>query len=148
VAVVGVFAQAHIGDEHQVELGCLEGPQGLGHDALGVVSATANRVLVGGYAKEDDGRNAQARHLPALLHQLIDGELAIARHGGDFAAHPRARTDEERQDQILAPQVGLADHLAQKRVGTQAAGPERPHCQGGLFHGIHLLDFGLKRPGG
>ena len=57
VAVVHVLAQTDVGDHDELGHLVLDRPDGELHDALGIVGAAGRRVLVGGDAEQQDGRD-------------------------------------------------------------------------------------------
>src|SRR5260370_41635432 len=59
--------------------------------------------------------------LRALFHQLIDGELAVPRHGADFTPHAFTGTGEQREDEIGRFELSLANEIAQGLGGAQPA---------------------------
>ncbi len=83
-----------------------------------------------------------ALHFGALLHQLVDGQLVIARHGADFAPHAFAGADEQRQDELRRMEMGFAHQAAHGFGGAQAA-----QAYGGKGHhtGLYLRSRGQIR---
>src|SRR5439155_22682636 len=51
----------------------------------------------------------------AFLEQLVDGEPELARHGRDRLADAAAVEGEERVDEVVRPERGLAHHLPHQR---------------------------------
>ena len=80
VAVVGVLAQADVGDHHQVGHRLLDRPHRLRHDAVVAIRLRAGGVLLLGNAEQDHRRNAEVAHRPALLDGAVDRQLRDARH--------------------------------------------------------------------
>ncbi len=97
----------------------------LGHDPLRIVVVAARRVLVLGDAEEDDGRDAQGGDLARLSRQQVDGQLGLAGHRLDGNPLALAVAHEEREDEVLRRERGLAHHRAQ--AGRQ---PEAPRPGG------------------
>ena len=62
-------------------------------------------------------------NLFALLDELVNGELVVAGHRGDFAADSFARAHEERKNELRRVEAGLADQRAHGLGRTQ---PSRP----------------------
>ena len=121
VAVVGVLAQADVGDHHQVGQRLLDRAHRARHDAVVAVRLRAGRVLLLRNAEQDHRRDAEIAHRAALLHRLVDRQLRDARHRADRLRHPRARHDEQRQDELVDAQPRLAHHAAQRLVAPQPA---------------------------
>jgi hypothetical protein len=113
-------------------LHCLQGSL---HDAVLGVGARGGLVLRLRNTEENDGGNTQAVNLPALFNQLVDREVEDAGHGGDFLAHAFARHHEQRVDQALHAQAGLAHEPPQRFRLPQ---PPQP-CLGEGHR--HLLSF-------
>ena len=60
-------------------------------------------------------------HFLALLDDLVDRHLVVARHGADLAADALARADEQRQDELRRVEARLAHQAAHGFGGAQAA---------------------------
>ena len=131
VAVVHVLAEADVGDDHEVGELVLDGAHGHLHDALGVVGAGRRRVLVRGDAEQQDRRDAELDDLAHLAEQVADGELEAPGHRGDGVLDVLAGDHEERVDEIVDRERGLAEHVADGRRATQA-----PHAVAGVVHGV------------
>lgn len=91
----------------------LEGANRLLHDAVFVISAGGPFVFVPGNPEQDDAADPEARALLALLHQLVDGELEVARHRVDGLADAFALHGEQRQNEIVRGKRSLANEAAQ-----------------------------------
>ena len=112
MAVIGVFAQTHIGDDEQIQRLVLDGANRLGNDAMGVVSAAAYGVFALGYAEKNHRRDPEIDDLATLLHEHVHRHLIGSRHGGDLPAHSRAGTREQGQDQVVRSEPAFANHPA------------------------------------
>ena len=92
MAVRGVLAQAHVGDQHQLGHGKPNGAQRHLHDALVVVGRGCRLVLVIRQPEQDHGRYAGRMHVRGLLDQRLDRvmELPLQRldRGGWAASGP------------------------------------------------------------
>src|SRR5438132_756498 len=86
------------------------------------VESAASGVLFCGQAEQEHGGDAHGRRVLALLQQLVHREAALPRHGADGLAHSAAMGHEERVDEIIHLEVGLADHLAQERQLAETTG--------------------------
>ena len=122
MAVARVLAEAHVGDDEEVGNRVLHGADRLLDDAVLGVRLAAAGVLFCGQAEEEHGGDAHGRRVLALLQQLIHREAALPRHGADGLAHSAAMGHEERVDEIIHLEVGLADHLAQERQLAETTG--------------------------
>ena len=122
MAVAGVFAEADVGDEHELLGGCglLEGAQSLLHDAVVVPRAGALLVLGFGQAKKQQAAESEASGFFGFAHGFVDGEIEDAGHGADGAAHALAGTEKERVDQVAGIKRGLANQGAKRLCATQA----------------------------
>ncbi|GIV82293.1 MAG: hypothetical protein KatS3mg051_1647 [Anaerolineae bacterium] len=63
VPVIGVFAQAHIGDDQHIGVDVLDGADCLLHDAFAGEILCPLRVLVSGQAEQDHRGDVQRRDL-------------------------------------------------------------------------------------
>ena len=94
VAVIGVLAQTHVGDDEKIRQGVLQRTDRALDDAVVVEVLVANRIL-GGRDAEEQHRGDPCRRRPArFLDRLIDGELADPRHRRDRITHVFAMDDE------------------------------------------------------
>ncbi len=136
VAVVGVLAHADVGHHDEPGDRLLERPDRPRDDAVLVVGAGADRVLVLGDAEEDD--RADARLVPGLRlgHELVHRELEDARHGLHRVPHALAREDEERPDEVVRGEGRLADEAAERLGAAHAAGAILGEGHGGFSSAI------------
>ena len=100
VAVVGVLAQAHVGDHEQVGVRGLDRARRELDDALVVPGARAHLVLGRREAEEQHGRDPELRRRTGLLDRVVDREVVDARHRGDRRAPFAPRDDEHRRDEV------------------------------------------------
>ena len=133
VAVARVLAQAHVGDHQQVRDGVLHRADRLLHDAVLGVGLRAARVLVGGHAEQQHGRDAHAGGVLALLDQLVDREAVLAGHRADRLAHAAAvrrrtagRRSRRRPARSRAPSCAAAPSRAAAGDGTSDAASHAP----------------------
>src|SRR5206468_501015 len=96
------------------------------HDAVLGVRLRAARILLGRQAEQEDAGDPHARDVLHVLHHLVDREPELAGHRADGLAHAAAVDDEERIDEVVDRQRGLADQLAQQRLLAQTSRTE--HC--------------------
>ncbi len=82
VAMVGVLAQAHVGDDGERGLALLGKGHGLLHDAVFGIGLRATLVFEGRQPEQEDGGNALARHLVEHRPELVEGVVEHAGHGG------------------------------------------------------------------
>ena len=112
MAVAGVLAVADVGHDQQFRNLAAQCPDSLLHDAVIVVGAGGDFVLRFRQSEEDYAADAERLHLGAFLHQLVDRELVIIRHGADLAADAFARANEERQNELLRIEARFAHEIA------------------------------------
>src|SRR5437867_1091155 len=82
----------------------------------------APRVLLLGNPEQQDRRDAHGGGVLAFLEQLVDGEPELARHGRDRLADAAAVESEERVDEVVRPERGLAHHLPDQRRLSKPTG--------------------------
>ena len=133
VAVVGVLAQAGVGDHQQVRGLVLDGPYGFLHHAAVGVSFRAYRILGLGDAKQDHARDAQAPDDLGLPGRAVHRELRDAGHGGDGLLLVPPRADEQRIDEVPRTQRGLAHEIAQQAGPSKSSWPGYGKCHGCLL---------------
>jgi hypothetical protein len=102
VTVIGVLAEADVGDHAQLGDGLLHRGHAALDDSIRRVGAGAARVLRRGNAEEDHARDAEVMDELHLVHQLIHAQTEDAGHGGHRLAHPAPFHHEERQYEIVA----------------------------------------------
>ena len=119
--VIGILAEADIGNDHQVGEPFLDRAHRFLNDAVLGVGTRSQGVLLVGEPEQDDGWNM---HIGGGLHrvdQVIEGLLIVSRHRGDRVADVFALHREEGQDEIAGRQFGFADHAAQGFIPAHAA---------------------------
>ena len=112
VAVVGVLAEADVGDHGQAGHLRLDRGDGLLHGAVGAPGAAALSVLVVGQAEQQHRGHAQFMKGARLFDGAVDGHAADAGHRLDRLAARLAEQHEERLDQVLGRKAGLAHEVA------------------------------------
>ena len=118
VAVRGVLAQAHVGDDQQLLAGGADRADRLLHDAVVGVALGAHRVLGRGQAEEDHPADPQLLDLLGLARHLVDREVEAAGQRRDLAAQPLAGGHEERVDRGWP---GRASSRAPSRAAARSA---------------------------
>ena len=121
VAVVGVLAEADVGEDEQLGVRRLDRARGELDRAVVVPGAGAVGVLLGGDAEEQDGRDAERVGGAGLLHDRGDAVAVDAGHRGDRRAPLQPVLDEQRQHEVRRRQRGLAHEVAQRAGAAQAA---------------------------
>ena len=101
VAVVGVLAEAQVGDHQQPGRLPLGDPDRLLDDPVVARGGRAARVLVLRDAEEEDRRDAQLGHLGDRLAEPVERELVLAGHRRDLPPQVLAVVDEQRIDQVV-----------------------------------------------
>ena len=139
VAVVGVLAEADVGDEDEgVEArDCLEGAESLLDDALLGIGSGGVGIFFGGKAEEEQAAEAESGAGFGFFDGFVDGEIEDAGHGGDFLADAFAGTDKERVDEGGRGEMGFADEGAQRRSAAETA-----HAGDGEVHKGRVLGSG------
>ena len=97
-----------------------------------------HRVLLLRQPKQHDGGDAELGNRLGLARKLVDGEMELSRQRRDLAAYPFARAHEERKNQVVDQERGLANHSTQVFGAAQSPGPvfwER-HASGLLWVSI------------
>ena len=100
VTVVGVFAEADIGDHKQLGYGSFDRPYRLLDDALVRHRIAAEPVLDFGNAKQQDATQAELLALGRSLNQPIDRNLVLSRHRRDFLLDSLAAANKHRLNQV------------------------------------------------
>jgi hypothetical protein len=114
VAVVGVLAQAEVGDQGDLVAEVAgEGLEGPLHDPLGRPCLGALGVLGRRHAEQQQRRDTQRGQLGGLLPQAVEGVLVVAWHRGDRDRLADALLDEQGSDQVAPGHLGLAGQVAQ-----------------------------------
>ena len=120
---LGVFAQANVGNHHQLQLRPSNRlDRALHHPGRRRKPPTA-LILVLRNAEQNHRRNAQRFHFPALLDNLVRRLLVHARHRADLFAHAAARAHKHRVHEAPRREPRLAHHAANRfACGAAAAG--------------------------
>ena len=139
MAVVGVLAEAEVGDDGGVGLGD-DAPRGLLNDAVLGPAPRTDGVLRLGDAEEDDCLDAGVGDLPHAVDRLVDRHTLVPRHRGDLDAFVRRRVHEHGRDEVLRREARLADEPPYP-VAPQAAGAL------GEVHGRASAAAGKSVPG-
>ena len=128
MAVVGVFAEADVGDHHQFRRRPLGPPHHARHQAVAVPGVAARGILVVRDAEQHQRLHPVARQALHHVLQLALGDARDAGHLGDRQGIVDAFLDEDRLDQVVGGDGGLA-HQAAQRLGlaqpAQTGGGER-----------------------
>ena len=125
MSVIGILAEAQVGDNEEVRRGFAEGADCPGNDAVGTEGFAPAGVFLLRNSEEDDSAEAQGRGLLGFFVEHVGRELEIPRHGFDFAAKAFAVADEEGEDEILGQKVCPPDEPPHARVR-----PQTPHPHG------------------
>ena len=113
VAVIGVFAEANVGDARAGPARPPSPPAPLAARCpLSQYESLPSAILLRGNAEQNHATQAQLAALPCLLGNQVDRKLAVPRHrsqsAGGFLAGPR----EQRQDKIAGREVRFTHQLA------------------------------------
>ncbi len=132
VAVVGVFAQAHVGDDDEVGHGRFNRPNRLLHNAVVGKVFQADGVFEGRDAEEDDGGDVQGNGRFRFAHRLGYRQLGDARHGGNGRTAV-AVPHKQRVNQIIRREMGFAHHAPQAGRRAQPARASGQVYKGSVF---------------
>ena len=122
VPVVGVLAQAQVGDHDQLGVRLLDRAGGELDDAvIVVIGAGALGVLVRGDPEQDHGGDAERGGAARLGHRLGDREPVDPRHRPDRLASLDALGHEQRVHEVGRGELRLAHEPAQLVRGPQPA---------------------------
>ncbi len=123
VAVAGVFAEADVGDEHELlrSGGLPDGAQTLLHDSVFVPGARGLLVFGVGQTEEQKAAQAEACGFFSFAYGFIHGEIEDAGHGADGVADALAGADEEWIDQVAGVERSFTDERAQRLSPSQPA---------------------------
>ena len=108
MAMRRVLAEADVGDQRERRLRLLQRADGELHDALGVIGARGGLVLVGGDPEQQHRRDAELRDRGRLLGEVRDRQALDAGHRLDRLPPVGSVRDEQRVDEMVGRQVGLA----------------------------------------
>ena len=120
MAVVGVFAEADVGDHQQVGRRLLGGADRLGMMPASLMASLPGGVLLRRDAEQQHAAQAQVGRLADLVGQQVGRELVVAGHGGDLLPEPLARPHKQRQHQLRRPKGRLPHEPADRRVQSQS----------------------------
>ncbi len=121
MAVIGVLAEADVGDDERDGRRALDRAHGGLHRRFRIVGERSDVVFGIGQAEQDDALHAVAAGRFHFLYGFVDREVVDARHRRHFATDTLASTDEQRQDEHVRGQTRLADEIAHRRGLPQAA---------------------------
>ncbi len=121
MAVVGIGAEADIGDDDDLREIRLDAPYRLLHDPVRRERFRRAGVFRLRQAEEQHARHARSHRLLDRVRQAIDGEMVDAGHRADLLAHIEAVRDEEGQDELRRMQPRLLHEAAERRRLPQAA---------------------------
>jgi hypothetical protein len=135
VAVVGVFAEADVGDHHQFGRRVLGSPHHARNEAVVVPRVAARGILVVRDAEQHQRLHSIARQALHRVLQLPLGDAGHSRHFRDRQGIVDAFLDEQRLDQVVGGDGGLAHQGAQcarltepaETGGGEQRGHEMPH---------------------
>src|SRR5439155_8425701 len=116
VAVRGVLAKTHVGEEEQVRETLAQRSQRLLDDAVLVPRARSLLVLRIWNSEEEHRLDAEARELLCLARKVVDREAAERRQP---LVHLARRPDEERKDEVVEIEASLAHQRAESSGSAQ-----------------------------
>ena len=98
MTMLGVFAQANVGNDNQLGIFFLNQLAGLLYRLVHIPAAAADSVLVGRYAEEQDCGNTQLYNLVNAFHNAVDGPVIVAGQRFNFMFNVFTGNDEKRID--------------------------------------------------
>ena len=132
MAVLHVFAQAHVGDDQQRRQFFFQQPHGLLDDAVLGIGAGGFRVFVVRNAEQQNRRNAERVGANGLAQQFIGRKLEHAGHGVDGAAEFFAGADEQRQHELRRRSNGFRPRAAATPATAAAGAGDKPEMSDGI----------------
>src|SRR2546427_573191 len=99
-----------------------------------LASSRASGVLVLGESEQQHGGNAHAGDVLGFLHELVDGEPALAGHRLDRLTHAAPVHGEHRVDEVVHAERRLADEPTEQAFFAKPSRAE--HC---MWHHSLLL---------
>ena len=123
VAVIGVFAEAQVGDHQELGRDSPGDPDRLLDDAVIARGGRAACVFVLRDSEQEDRRDAQLGRFGDRFAEPVERELVLAGHRRDFTPEVLAVIDEKRIDQVVDGKTRFADQVAQSRMTAEAAWP-------------------------
>ena len=98
MTMLGVFAQADVGNDNQFGIFCFNQLAGLLYRLVHIPAAAADSILVGRYAEEQYSGNTQLNNLVNTFHNAVDRPVVVAGQRFDFMFNVFAGNDEKRID--------------------------------------------------
>jgi hypothetical protein len=129
VAVARVLAEADVRHEDEVGHGDAQRADAALDDAVVVVRARGELVLLRRDPEEQDGREPEAPHLRRFLDEHVDGAAGDPRQSGQRLVDAFALADEHGVDEVAHVHAGLAHEGAQRARPAEA--PEPRDGEGG-----------------
>ena len=121
VAVVGVFAQADIGDHDEIELGFANAIDGTLDDAVLLQRTFATRILCFRQSEKDDAGNSEAFYSAAVFDDAVGGLLKDSWHRADFLANGSSRAHEHGIHKACGRETRFANETAKEFRFSQTA---------------------------
>src|SRR5579883_2408291 len=109
----GIFAEASIGDHHQVRLGFAQRANRLLDHTAVVPGFAADSIFTVRQTKQNDPWHPQLKCLFSLSYGFIDRQPVLPWHCRNRLPLPLPWTDKKRIDQVVARQPGLTHQPAQ-----------------------------------
>ena len=134
--VVGVLAQADVGDHRQLGCACADRAHAALHDAVVVPGARAVGVLAVGKTEQQHAGAACLGDAERLLGEQVGGQVALAGEARDRAVDPLALDDEQGLHEVGRVEARLADDPADRLAAAQSSeargrkGHQSPHGTG------------------
>ena len=124
MAVVGVLAQARIGDRHDRHIEIPDACERLLHDPVLARGGRSPRVFGLRQAEQDHATNTEIRQASRFLGREVRRHPEHAGHRFDRRPDARPGLDEQRGHQHGRIETGLTDQCPQGRRPSQSTWPE------------------------
>src|SRR4029077_7990538 len=117
--VVGVFAEANIRHNQQIQIGAANRLDRALHDTIRRIGFGAERIFFFRDAEQNNSRNAKLLHLAALLKKSVDRLLRDAGHRSNRIPDIFARAHEHRIDESARRQARFSRQGANRFAAPQ-----------------------------
>ena len=114
MTVIGVLAAADIRDHEHVRVDRLDLADRLLDDAVRIVGAGREVVLLGRDAEQQHGRDTQRAQVGDFARKLVERELELARHRADLVTDTFPLGHEQGVDEVGGVERCLAHEIAHR----------------------------------
>src|ERR1043165_10290519 len=117
----GVLAQTSVRDDEHVRGSAFHCARGLLHDAVFGICARRGFIFSFRQTEKNDALDSQLKSSNGIADCFVNREIENSGHGRDFAAHFRAWTEEQREDEIFWRKPHLAHQGSQRLASSQSS---------------------------